>query len=205
MEYMDEQILALMNSLKQEKLSVSIKDWSTISLQMLIHLDGETVSLTERLLLNERISMTMPKTFKKMEEEDALLKYPSCHRPGLIFANNTGTTNLTFNHTSSELLESEMELFKNEMVHILKNTERLMEWYGDGIIRIQNQLAGYCEFITPTLSTPVYNLACFVTLEERALIITFNCMEEEVKLWRPIAKGLMGSLVIQAKREGELI
>lgn len=69
MEYMDEQILALMNSLKQEKLSVSVKDWSTISLQTLIHLNGETVSLTERILLNERISMTMPKTFKKMEEE----------------------------------------------------------------------------------------------------------------------------------------
>ncbi|KZE70933.1 hypothetical protein [Paenibacillus jamilae] len=205
MGYMDEQILALKNSLKHEKLALSIDDWSTISLQTLIHLDGETVSLTERLLLNERITMTMPKTFKKMEEEDALLKYPSCHRPELIFTNDMGTTNLTFNHTSSDLSESEVELFKNEMVHTLKNTEKLMEWYGDGIIRIQNQLAGFCEFITPTLSVPLYNLACFVTLEERALIITFNCMKEEVKLWRPLAKGMMGSLVIQANREGELI
>lgn len=204
MEYVDEKIITILNSLRKEPESTEQQDSFGLPLQELMQVDGESLVFAERLLLNKRIAIIMPRMFREMPEEDQLLKYPSHHRPHLIFTNPDGTINLTFKHTMSELAEADMELFKNEMASLVKQTQKLTEWFGDGIREVQEHPIGYCEFMTSAWNTRLYNLSFFAELDGYALMGTFNCTEEEWKIWQPIARGMLSSLVLDPLHREEV-
>ncbi|MGV6938287.1 hypothetical protein ACWA2B_23005 [Paenibacillus sp. CMM36] len=214
MGHMDEQIADMINTARKEQQGASglpksdlhnyIESESGLELYPLKMLDGERIAFAERPLLNDKISIWLPRTFTEMGEREIELKYPSSYRPPLVLTDPTGEINFSFNLTPSELTDEELEAFTSEMIYILHHTQKLTEWYADGVCKVYGRRVGYCEFMTPALNTRLYNLTFFAALEGHALICSFNCTEERMDTWRPVAQRMMTTLkILPSEAEGE--
>ena len=147
-------------------------------------------------LLNNKVSILIPKSFNIMSEEMSKLKYPSENRPSLIYTNEDGSINVAFNHTTSKTTNSNISQYKDYLKGTFKNLYPSATWYGDGTLKLNGKNVGFLELLTPAIDTKVYNLIFFTELENRLLLVTFNCTEEEMKDWKPIAKEIMNSITI---------
>ncbi|AUS25274.1 hypothetical protein ACT3XG_05125 [Paenibacillus polymyxa] len=221
MGHMDEQIVAMIHAARKEQQDASglpksdlhhdMESESSLELEKgemelhpLMMLDGERIAFAERPLLNDKISMWLPRTFTEMGEREIELKYPSSYRPPVILTDPTGEINFSFNLTASELADEELETFISEMVYILHHTQKLTEWYGDGMCEVYGHRLGYCEFMTPVLNSRLYNLTFFAVLEGHVLICSFNCTEEHMDTWRLVAQRMMSTLkILPSKAKGE--
>lgn len=206
MDRMDEKIMALMNEMEENKddpVWRSSQGSVEIDLQKpIIHIDGEPISFVERTILDGQASLVIPKMFVQMSPEMAALKYPSERRPSLIYTNNSGTINFSFNHTNTPLDDQSMKQFHEVVVKMIRKTQPILQWYEDGVVEQENRTIGYCEFMTPVMNANLYNYILMLVLNERALLCSFNCTEGEAAGWKPVAKAILNSLVIHQDKEG---
>ncbi|MEJ9214972.1 hypothetical protein P4S83_10790 [Aneurinibacillus thermoaerophilus] len=209
MEYMDEKIIEMMNNMQEEQNQNARKSRVNKIAQQdmqktLIKIKGEIIPFEEKNLLENKVKIPLPKTFTIMSPEMASLKYPSERRPELIYTNETASINMAFSHTQNPLNDTDMGAFKNSMVQILRQTQPLARWFEEGIRNVNGKNIGFCEFLAPSFDANIYNLLFFVELEGRALLCIFNCVEEEMKSWKPIARGIMDSLKITVDEKGDI-
>ena len=220
MSNMDEKIISMIHASRQKKEGlpydlpileegedphIESKDESLkkIDIRHLFVSIGEgSFPFHEASLLDHQITIHMPRLFRLMTPQEASLKYPSERRPTLIYTNTNATINLTFNHTSSLLDYEEIEEFTQAMSTILQANQPIRQWIGHGLYAAGEQQYGYCEFISPALNTDVYNLMFFASLQGKALIGGFNCIESDQIDWQPIAWAMLESLVVHEHVQG---
>jgi hypothetical protein len=199
--HMDEELLQQMNQIRQDDETVTAKvnfeqkiidSVQTGSLE----LEDQVIEFDERILFEEQVKLRIPKTFSIMDPELASLKYPSARRPEPIYSNGSGSINIAFNHTESKVTDEEIPDFKNFMRRNLKKMQPGVRFLSEGVKLIHEKTVGYFDFMSPAVDTELYNMVFFVQLRGRALMGTFNCPEKEMKLWQPIAKGMLESLTI---------
>lgn len=201
---MDLEIIEMINQFKNESEQTVEEQIATGALKN-ISIGDTTIIFEERQLLDGKVSIRMPSDFTTLPPELAKLKYPSANRPSVIYSNATATINITFNHTEMPLEEAEVELFKEYMAENLPNSQSDGEWVGDGIEEINGQTVGYCEFIVPAEGANIYNMLFFLSLQGKALLCSFNCIEEDMEDWQPIARGMLRSFNVSSGSSSEAI
>lgn len=204
MEHWDVKIISAINErdrIEEPDESVMSDEYSSSQIpngsglnQPIIVINGERVPFGERVILQDQLTVMMPKTFHEMTPEMAALKYPSEHRPKLIFTNEHNTIDLSFNHTSDPIDPSEFAAFTEQMVQLIKRTQKIIEWIEHGIRELAGKKIGYCEFVTPVADANMYNMLYFTELKGTLLIATFNCLNQEKEGWRAVAKSMLDSL-----------
>lgn len=165
--------------------------------QPLVLVEGERIPFSRRELLERKISMILPKTFHVMNGEEAALKYPSEHRPSLIYTNETGSINLTFSWMNHPLTEEGLGVLTEEMSYMLRANLPIREWKGSGVREIvSGERIGYSQYISSGLNANLYNEMGFAVLEGKTLLCSFNCTEPEMKTWAPLFKSMMDSIQV---------
>lgn len=197
---MDEEILNLMKEFEEDKKgkygkvgSIEHKILKEIEKGKIV-LGEEIIEFEEKSLLENKIKILVPKIFELMPDEIALIKYPSIRRPSIIFTNEDTTINLTFNHTQNLLDESKLEEFKDEMMAVIRKFHPDAKIFEDGVKYINEKNIAFFDFLAPTIDSNVYNFMFLIELDSRALMCSFNCLEEDMELWKIIARGIMNSL-----------
>lgn len=158
---------------------------------------SQGISLDDRLLLDDRISMKVPSGFEPMKEEMLRLKYPLENRPTLVFTNQTGSINVALNHTQHKADQEMITAYKDNLVQTFKNVYPSAKWKDSGVKEINGRKVGYMELVTPAIDTEIYNLLFFTDLDGRLLLCTFNCTKKDIKEWVPVGKEIMNSLIIK--------
>ncbi|MGE6513275.1 hypothetical protein [Lysinibacillus sphaericus] len=213
MKFLDEKILALRNEMReQEKHELAQKEAAlqenepepqqeeqhelqAIDLyQDFVDIDGEDVPVIDQRILNGKITLRMPKLFSIMLPELASLKYPSERRPNIIYTDESTSINLAFNMTPHVLTEAGVAEFQENMIDVLEQAQPSAEWLDTDVIEINDKTIGFIEVITPAIDGDIFNLMFFASIDGQALIGTFNCMEEDLEDWRPIARAMMETL-----------
>lgn len=215
MKFIDEKIIALRNEMReqeqhelaqrqvalqkeQEPEQVSEQEEQDLEkvniYQSYIIIDEEKVGVMEQSLLDGKMTIRMPKLFSKMSTELAALKYPSDRRPNLIYTDESSSINLGFNLTPHRLKEEGVAAFQENMIDILEQAQPSADWLDTDVLKIDEKTVGFLEIITPAIDGDIFNLMFFASIEGIALIGTFNCMEEDLETWRPIARAMMESL-----------
>ncbi|MED4355010.1 hypothetical protein P9265_22320 [Schinkia azotoformans] len=208
MEHIDEKLLALRNERNAENKSIAGQENAEQDEQKIdiyadfIKLNGKLVPTTEMSLFGNKVKIRMPKIFQLMPPEVAALKYPSERRPNPIYTDESTSVNLAFNYTENLVDDTEMSDFQEAMVEVIKNVQPAAEFLDEGVLEIEQKLYGYLEFISPAIDGTIYNLIYLVSFEDRALLCTFNCLEEDMEIWRMVAKAMMDSLRINIKENG---
>ncbi|MEG0258726.1 MAG: hypothetical protein RR490_02645 [Niameybacter sp.] len=207
--FLDEKIIALRNEMReQEKHELAQKEAALqeneqepqqelqkIDLyQTFMMIDNQEVAVIDQCVLEGEITLRMPKLFSIMLPELASLKYPSERRPTIIYTDESTTINLAFNMTPHSLADTEVAEFQENMIDMLEQAQPSAEWLDTDVIDINDKTIGFLEVITPAIDGDIYNLMFFAAIDGRALIGTFNCMEEDIETWRPIARAMMETL-----------
>lgn len=223
MKFIDEKIIALRNEMReqeqhelaqqqaalqkeQEPEQVSEQEEQDLEkvniYQSYIIIDDEKVEVMEQSLLDGKMTIRMPKLFSKMSTELAALKYPSDRRPNLIYTDESLSINLAFNLTPHRLQEEGVAAFQENMIDILEQAQPSADWLDTDVLKIDEKTVGFLEIITPAIDGDIFNLMFFASIEGIALIGTFNCMEEDLETWRPIARAMMESLRFYSRNGG---
>ncbi|RRJ54796.1 hypothetical protein EHV15_34980 [Paenibacillus oralis] len=230
--FIDEQFLRMIREEEQQEQErirenrLSIPEVTRAVLAGDLEFAEESIEFTVTEVFPGQVALRLPASFTEMPEDYAKIKYPSERRPKLIYTNDTLTVNVTVNPTENRLFDDEMEVYQAELLKMLKRMQPNASWLSDGVFalgelepeagqqRSQGQSVqmehqgkkrvGYYEFVSPAMDGNIYNLTFFMAWEEKGLFFGVNCMEKEMKLWRPIAHGIMASLqVMGQERKGE--
>ncbi|WP_052344266.1 hypothetical protein [Bacillus ndiopicus] len=206
MEFLDEKILALRNEMREQERheeAIQAEAVSEVDLtQDLIVINNKAVKVKTVTLLNGNITLRMPALFFEMPKELAALKYPSEQRPNIIFTDESTTVNLAFSLTTMELTDDEVEQFRDEMMEGMEQMQPNLQWLDIGIRSVQDKLISYFMVITPAIDSDMYNLMFFCSISNYALISTFNCLEEDLDIWKPVALGIIDSIQFAQGQDG---
>ncbi|HYH04004.1 MAG TPA: hypothetical protein VEC37_12950 [Bacillota bacterium] len=199
--YMDERFLDVVNQKKRDEAAEAEVEVRRKAIGEGIRagsltMEGKEIKFMVKVLLDDRIRISLPEDFTQMSPADAELKYPSARRPGLIYTNPGGNVNLTFNHTVTQMKLADLDVFRQTMWQTVKKMQGAARLQADGSRNINGRMVGFLEFMTPALETQIYNLVYFTELEGRALLVSFNCSSAVMDPWRLVAGEMLGTLEI---------
>ncbi|WP_160044190.1 hypothetical protein [Paenibacillus sp. USDA918EY] len=204
MNYMDEHILDLKNKLNAAsnngntilpQTAVTDHGSSLSEKNSIVRLGDELITLEWRAILDGQMKVGVPKTFSFMPPEQAKFKYPSEHRPEVIYTSEDGTVNITFNRTETTLTAEELPEFVEQMGDVLRSVQPIRNWMGTQVTVNRFGLSiGQIRFIAAGMDTNLYNEILLFLHEGQVMMGTFNCMESDMKVWLPIAENTVQSL-----------
>lgn len=208
-EYLDEKLLRI----RQQKADVAmeeategiitkeIADQNITDGQAIIF--GESVLFVLRKFLDNRLEIILPQNWSDFPEELAKLKYPYQARPPIILTDPTTAINFTINHTVNLLRQDEEEIagFARDMI-TMTNKATKARFLEDGIVEINGLWVAWYDFFVPSLGEDIYNFVFCTSLENRALILSFNCLEKQKDRWKSVALEIMQTIKV-ASREIE--
>jgi hypothetical protein len=205
-EYLDEKLLRI----RQQKADVAMEEATEVIIakeiadqnitdgQALIF--GESVSFVSRKFLDNRLEIILPQNWSDFPEELVKLKYPYQARPPIILTDPTTAINFTINHTVNLLRQDEEEIagFARDMI-TMTNKATKARFLEDGIVEINGLWVAWYDFFVPSLGEDIYNFVFCTSLENRALILSFNCLEKQKDRWKSVALEIMQTIKIAGR------
>lgn len=129
----------------------------------------------------------IPEPFEQMSEDVAKVKYPLESRPNMIYTNETGSINFAFSDTGYELQEKDIEEYLNVLLDTFKEISPTAQILNHHVDEHAGYKIGVIEMITKAVDTNIYNYMWYRVVDERLIISTFNCKEEDMDAWRDVA------------------
>lgn len=176
MEFLDSEII------KQRKLEQR-KKYSNTDTGMYA---GEEFICFERVEILTGISICLPRTFQKMDDEKARLKYPCEKRPQIIWTNGQNDMNVTFSLFDQEILPDQMEATLKEFRLMIQTIQPYNTFYDDGIYQTKDMLFHWTEFKSHSLNGEVYNVMAIFRIFEKLLLCMSNCPFEQAGQWKKV-------------------
>lgn len=147
----------------------------------------ETIQLVQKDTGIDNFYTLIPESLEKMSEEMAKVKYPLETRPDMIYTNESGSINFAFSDTGYELQEKDIEEYLSTLIDTFKEispTSQILNHHVD--LHAGNKI-GILEMITQAVDTNIYNYMWYQVIDQRLVISTFNCKEEDMDAWRDVA------------------
>lgn len=190
-KYGDEDFIFLIGEVEQEDTGEPHENKITDGY---IILEDEKHLFSEKVILDQGFSMIMPEEFIEMPKEIARIKYPSAQRPDIIWSNEETTINITFTLKEEQLAEEESEELRDLMKVILLRTNPGLKEIVSEKIEVEEKTIAYLEFVSPAIDADVYNLMIFLSLKERLLMGSFNCLLPDKSDWRELFFQMLHSI-----------
>lgn len=152
------------------------------------------VELEKKIVMNNKIELLLPKDWKPMSEQLVQKKYPGPRPPKLVYSDITGAVSIAFNHTDSKASPEVLDKYKEALKAGLMNAYPDAVWEKEAITEINGKKVGVFEVFTETADDKIYNYMVFTDVEGKLLICSFNCTENRLKTWKPVAQQIMNSL-----------
>lgn len=155
-------------------------------------------SLTLQRFLNGRVEIVVPQSLHEMNDEEWEYKYSNSKRKAsLVLTDSLLATNVVIMHMAETKLSEDsistiIEL-QSKKIEARFPTAKFLE---KNTKEINGKKVAYFKVITPAEDDFVFNYLVVTTLEERALVLNFNCIESSMDRWRPVFDKIVESLTI---------
>jgi hypothetical protein len=149
-------------------------------------------------LFDGKIVLQVPENFKLMSPDMLKQKYPSEQRPTTVYSNEDGSINLAVNYTPHQLGENDLQQALTVLEEAITKSFPQATWYDKEVTSINGKKFAVVEVKTPARDGNIYNLMFFTSLNDKMLLFSFNCTEQEQNVWAPIAKRIRDSVKIGA-------
>lgn len=147
-------------------------------------------------ILDNKINVLLPSSFGIMDDEMMKLKYPYETRSPLVYTNDLGSINISFNHTQNKANLNTIESYAERMKKVFLSAYPTAIWHGEGVVELNNKIFAYVKLTTPALDTEIYNSIFATDLDGRLLLISFNCIEEDMDDWLETSELITNSIRI---------
>lgn len=203
-DYLDEKIIAMINQVEQPvpvETGIVEKNPEERTIYSGIKVTGKWIEFERRSFVAGKITMMVPKEFEIMEPEKAKIKYPAEQRPTTILTDHTGAVNILFNYMGEDRVEGEMDAYRSRTFGMMCRINPGIKLQSMGTELISGQKVAYVEFTNPVIDGKLYNLMYFLAVENRILMVSFNCRTKTVKYWKQPAFEMMCSTEVMNKEE----
>lgn len=154
-----------------------------------------TIDLETKHVLNNMVSIKIPKGFKELSEQERNQKFPPGKVPSVAFTNETGDVNITLNHTPSPSNQEKLTFYKNNFVKMFNAYGS--KCYDSGIENIHNKKVAFIKLEMKDRGKIQNTTMFFTDLDETLLICTFYCPSNKIKEWEETADKIVHSLKIK--------
>lgn len=136
-------------------------------------------------------SVKIPVDFELMSKEEILKLYPAGDGPTVVYMNDDGAVNIGFKLTDIKIKNNEVE----------KYTEMFKGFYEDsndgadiavGFTENNGHNIGNIEFISS--SNNIYNHIVIFSVDDKLVVGTFNCRENDLDEWKNIGNFIINSI-----------
>lgn len=162
-----------------------------------IIIGDEEILFDQTKILDECMSIIMPKKFELMSKEIADIKYPSINRPDIIYTTPETDINFTLS-LQEEIIENKdipeaKDLIQNAMKRMIQKV------ISSDTIEVNEKNIAYFDYISPALDTDIYNLMFFMSVDGCLLIGSCNCPDDGMNEWKPVFMQMLESIEIESE------
>lgn len=143
--------------------------------------------------INNEFELEVPDTFTKMDEETLETKYPLESRPGLVYTNDEANINVAISITTNEMTDDQIEQYL-EVYRGLFGESETIDLIRCETVEQNGMKTGRVEMITPAVDTNIYNNMCFFQIDNKQVIVSFNCKESQMEDWKDMSNVIINSI-----------
>jgi len=161
--------------------------------------------------LADNIYASIPSTFKKLSDEEALRKYYSYRIPVAVFTSEDEQADFTINYTGSKFSASDLEImkdfYKSSLMSLYTNIEfsqELVKTVGDRkfiVFEFVSEVKAERNSINTQAPVKKYTWIQYTPHKEVLLVFTFSCPIFQKKDWQSAASQMMGSIKINKSKK----
>ncbi|RTQ46322.1 hypothetical protein EJV47_22620 [Hymenobacter gummosus] len=153
--------------------------------------------LAVRKVLGGRARLLLPVDFQPLDRAALEVKYPRDDRPQEVYSDAAISVNLAFQQKPVALTQAQITpALAEQLLTSIRRGFPTAKDYGHGVKTINGRKVAYLEVLTQATDTKVYNLMFVTDVNGRAAIATFNCTEDQVKRWQPVARQMLNPLQV---------
>jgi hypothetical protein len=161
-----------------------------------VNLGGQFIEFEERPFFNGKVTMMIPKDFTDMELDKAKIKYPMENRAEIILTDYTTSINILFTHMDTPLNGETVANIRNKLFLMMQRVNPGIKMQSNGDELVNGNDVAYVEFTNPAVDGKVYNLMFYVELNQKPLMVVFNCLTKSAKYWKNSALEMMRSIKV---------
>lgn len=143
-----------------------------------------------------KFKIYIPKNFKLMPDKIAKAKYPSEARPNIIYTDKNNTCNIGLNYLNVLLTDDMVIEFRDAMkdAYLLENkSAQIIE---KSSFKVEDTTIAYYSFYSPAGDINMFNLISILSIEDKPLIINFNCLEKDKEKLELLFFGILKTIEI---------
>ena len=161
-----------------------------------VYVKGDKYHFCEQLYFDNAISIWLPEHFIELPDQIKKLKYPGDGRPQVIRTIPAGGVDFGINLLPLEGSDLMTEEFGNQMYQFTKNL-RPAEIYYDKKLEVNEKNGrkiSWFDYISHGIDAKLYNLIGTTYAAGKVVNFVFNCIAQDMEVWKPIVLEVLFSL-----------
>lgn len=185
MEYIDEDV-AYLRRLAERK--------AYCTLETGLYVDETWIEFARTELPGGKCAAVLPKSFALLGEDAAAIKYPSVHRPQVIYSNSDGTVNFTFSHADEPIKPAQLLACAAQFKEAIKRTNPAILFGDSGEAAVGETKLHWFEFQSFTLDMRLYNFMYLTIIDKKVLHGAFNCPAPLAEEWKVAVRQVIQTI-----------
>lgn len=206
MGYRDEEIMKERKSAAQAQINALDEEQKERERQESIfdgcvHIEGKEVHFARRQDDEAGISIFMPESFEKLDDETRKTFYPFGNPPRSVYADFETPFQITLNRTDSVVPDDGIPKFMQMSAKLLENYGPKSKILANGVVRLHDHNIGIMEVGTRAVDCNVHNVMFYVSVEDRIMVGNINFATKYSKRMMPVAKQIIDSIKFLTEEE----
>ena len=150
----------------------------------------ERIVFQKRTVLDGRLSVLMPETFVIMPLELAEKKYPAIQRPDEIYTNSETTVNFCVSLKNDKATNEDIPRAKDVIQQAVMRMHSGSKVINSETIEVSDLNIAYFDFASAALDADIYNMMFFLSIDNRIVVGSFNCLWQNMDMWKPVVEQM---------------
>lgn len=188
--------------------------WQLVFLLLFFSLaKGQHIKL-KKTFLTPGISMLVPSDFTLMPDEVLARKYLTTKKPSAMYSDPTGEIDLGVNITNNYWQEQDIPMLKDLYKGSLRASYTKVQFFTEEVRTINKRQFVVLEFVGTVEDDKEgimgkknalsrYNYMMYTVVENRIVVVNFNCPAKYQSVWQPLLPKMMQSVKIRNLKENE--
>ena len=150
----------------------------------------------EQLYFDNKLSIWLPNNFIELPDAIKKLKYPGEGRPQVIRTIPVGGVDFGINLLPLEGSDQMTIEFSKQMYQLTRNMRPAELYYDKKLERNEKtgRIVSWFDYISHVLDAKLYNLIGTTFAAGKTVNFVFNCIAQDMSVWKPVALEVLFSL-----------
>lgn len=169
---------------------------------LLLSADGPKMA---KVKIIDGVSVSLPKDFVAMSDDDIAQKYPSTKKPLAMYTSLDRTVDFGLNVSKAMIGGSDLSVLQKLYKATLYDLYTNIQFIHEGIEAVNGRNFVVFEFTSEADNTRKYTYLQYAVIDNRVYIFNFTTGAEKKTAWQPVAKQIMQSIKMDSKKLKETV